>query len=132
MTFYNSRSLSPEVQEWLNRVIASGIRVVILSNNNAKRIQETIASYPAEYVDRARKPFKKGFLKALQKLELPKEQVMMIGDQIFTDTLGAKRMGLEIILVNPLPGREFWFTYISRFMERRFKSTLIKDVKWLR
>ena len=65
-------------------------------------------------------------------MELPKNNVMMIGDQIFTDTFGAKRVGLEIILVNPLPGKEYWFTYVSRFFERRFKANLIKDVTWLR
>lgn len=57
---------------------------------------------------------------------------MMIGDQIFTDTFGAKRTGLEIILVNPLPGKEYWFTYVSRFFERRFKAGLTKNVTWLR
>lgn len=132
ITFYNSREIAPEVKDWINKVIASGIKVVILSNNYAPRIEETIKDYPIEYVERAKKPFKRGFLRAIKKLDVPEKNVMMIGDQIFTDTFGAKRTGIEIILVNPLPGKEYWFTYVSRFFERRFKAKLIKDVPWLR
>ena len=132
ITFYNSRNISIEVKNWINEVIASGIKVVILSNNKAVRIEETIKDFPIDYVERAKKPFKKGYIQALKKLNKPKENVMMIGDQIFTDTFGAKRSGLKIILVNPLPGKEYWFTYVSRFFERRFKANLIKDVTWLR
>lgn len=132
ITFYNSRNISIEVKNWINEVIASGIKVVILSNNKAVRIEETIKDFPIDYVERAKKPFKKGYIQALKKLNKPKKKVMMIGDQIFTDTFGAKRSGLKIILVNPLPGKEYWFTYVSRFFERRFKANLIKDVTWLR
>ena len=132
ITFYNSRNISIEVKNWINEVIASGIKVVILSNNKAVRIEETIKDFPIDYVERAKKTFKKGYIQALKKLNKPKKKVMMIGDQIFTDTFGAKRLGLKIILVNPLPGKEYWFTYVSRFFERRFKANLIKDVTWLR
>lgn len=132
ITFYNSRDITIEVKDWINQVIASEIKVVILSNNKAARIEETIKDFPVEYIEKAKKPFKRGYLKAIQKMNIPKKNVIMIGDQIFTDTFGAKRVGLEIILVNPLPGKEYWFTYVSRFFERRFKKKLIKDVKWLR
>lgn len=132
ITFYNSRDITEEVKDWINKVIDSGIKVVILSNNKAARIEETIKDFPIDYVERAKKPFRRGYFKAIKKMELPKNNVMMIGDQIFTDTFGAKRVGLEIILVNPLPGKEYWFTYVSRFFERRFKANLIKDVTWLR
>lgn len=132
ITFYNSREITEDVKNWITQVVESGIKVVILSNNKAPRIEETIKDFSVDYVERAKKPLKRGFIKAVKKLNMSEESVMMIGDQIFTDTLGAKRVGLEIILVNPLPGREYWFTYVSRFFERRFKSNLIKDVTWLR
>lgn len=131
MTFYNSREITDNVRQWLDQVREQGIKVVILSNNNARRIAETIDDLDIPYVEKARKPFKKGYLKAIKIMDLPKEQVMMIGDQIFTDTFGAKRTEIPVILVNPLPGREFWFTYISRFVERRTKKNIIKNVPWL-
>lgn len=132
ITFYNSRRIDLQVEEWINKVLEVEIGIVILSNNDKERIEETIKDFPIDYVDKARKPFKRGYLKALKKLKLPADNVIMIGDQIFTDTLGAKRAGLEIILVNPLPGREYWFTYISRFFERRVKEALIKKSQVLK
>ncbi len=132
ITFYNSRMIDPQVEEWIKKVLEAEIEIVILSNNNASRIKETIKDFPIDYVEKARKPLKRGYLKALKKLNLPAENVIMIGDQIFTDTLGAKRAGLEIILVNPLPGREYWFTYVSRFFERRVKEALIKKSQVLK
>lgn len=126
ITFYNSKEIDQDVKDWINSMLDSGIKIIILSNNDAERIRETIKDFPIDYIAKARKPFKKGYRKALKKLNLPADNAIMIGDQIFTDTLGAKRSGLEIILVNPLPGKEYWFTYVSRFFERRVKEALIK------
>ena len=47
----------------------------------------------------AKKPLKSGFKKALEKLEMKPEQVAVVGDQIFTDVVGAKRMKMFSILV---------------------------------
>lgn len=132
LTWYNHRKFTKEVEAWLDDVVKAGIKVVIISNNDEKRIKETIGKYNFPYVYRAKKPFKRGYKKALELLKLEKHEVLSIGDQIFTDTFGSKRAGLKILLVDPLPGKEFWFTYVSRFVERRVKDVLIKNSKKLR
>lgn len=131
LTWYNARNFTPEVESWLDKVVESGIKVVIISNNDSKRITETIGKYNFPYVAKAKKPFKRGYKKAFEFLDMEKDQILSIGDQIFTDTFGSKRSGLKIILVDPLPGKEFWFTYVSRFVERRVKDVLIKKSKKL-
>ena len=52
------------------------------------------------------------------------EQTAVIGDQIFTDVFGAKRMGLYAILVKPISSRELYWTRIMRLMERRIIKIL--------
>ena len=46
------------------------------------------------------------------------EQVAVVGDQIFTDILGAKRLGLFAILVEPLNENEFFGTKLIRIIEK--------------
>ena len=48
------------------------------------------------------KPFKKGFLKAQKKLELEAKNIAAVGDQIFTDVIGANRCKMISILVEPV------------------------------
>ena len=45
----------------------------------------------------------------------------VIGDQIFTDILGGKRMNLYTILVEPISKREFFGTKIMRILEKIVK-----------
>lgn len=45
------------------------------------------------------KPQQEMFIYGLKKLNLPKEQVMMIGDNYYTDILGAHNFGMESIFV---------------------------------
>ena len=48
------------------------------------------------------KPFKKGYLKAQKKLGLEVENIASVGDQIFTDVIGANRCKMISILVEPV------------------------------
>jgi len=44
----------------------------------------------------------------------------MVGDQLFTDILGANWLGLKTILVRPLSQRDFSATKLSRLLEKPF------------
>ena len=52
------------------------------------------------------------------------EQTAVLGDQIFTDIFGAKRMGLFAILVKPISNKELCWTKIMR----RFERILLKKI----
>jgi len=77
----------------------------------------------------AKKPLKSGFLKASYILHEGKKnhQTAVIGDQFFTDVIGAKRLRLFVILVRPLKEREFFVTRINRIFERRILKYYMKD-----
>ena len=69
-------------------------------------------------IPRARKPLPRGFRRAMNVLELRADEVVVIGDQLFTDVLGAKLAGLEVILVDPLVRHDPWNTRPLRWLER--------------
>jgi uncharacterized protein len=69
-------------------------------------------------IPNARKPLPAGFRRALKLMQLGAHEAVVIGDQLFTDVLGAKLAGLEVILVDPLVRRDPWNTRPLRWVEQ--------------
>ena len=88
-----------EVDALFAKLHAMGFRSLMLSNNGKSRIERFLKNIDAQYLDNAGKPRPKGYRRAVQMLGLPKNQVLVIGDQLFTDILGANLSGLSSILV---------------------------------
>jgi predicted HAD superfamily phosphohydrolase YqeG len=57
-------------------------------------------------------------LRALRLLGTPRSATIVIGDQLFTDVLGARLVGLRAILTKPLVEVDFPLTRVLRFLER--------------
>ena len=53
---------------------------------------------------------------------LPPEQVLFVGDQIFTDCLAAHRAGVDCYLVKPIKSKETFFFRLKRAFEKPFLS----------
>lgn len=115
---WQSEIIPAEIARWLQEVQAAGLIFVLASNtHNRRRLKRMSEALGARYVERIPKPRRSCFAKALQHLELPGEQVAVVGDQMFTDVLGGKRCGLHTIMVLPYRKREFVGTKITRVME---------------
>lgn len=122
---------TPELVEWLNVVRDLGFKVVIVSNNNRTRVSAFAEPLNIPYIHAARKPANKAFRGALALLGLPAEQTAVIGDQMMTDVLGGRRMGLHTILVSPIsPGDEGIMTRFNRRLEKIALSRLRKKGLW--
>lgn len=76
-----------------------GFKTLLLSNNSDSRINQFNANINTLYIHNANKPSPKSFVDALNILEMNKQNTLVIGDQIFTDILGANRAGIKSILV---------------------------------
>ena len=110
--------VSSEVIEWVKKIKNAGYKICILSNsNNKEKIEKVATTLDLNYIMVAKKPFKTGFKKVLNFLELPKENVAVIGDQVFTDILGANRMDMISIYVEPINKKEYWYTKWKRPIE---------------
>ncbi len=89
------------VQEWIDSIKAEGFSVVICSNNYKKRIRPFSDSVGLECVAMSLKPFPFGFNRAKKKLRERPKSVVVIGDQVYTDVLGANLAGMKSILLSP-------------------------------
>lgn len=122
-----------KVKEWLKELKKREIKVCILSNSPKSKIVKQIGKeLSMKYLYSALKPWSFGFKKALEMLEERKENVLIIGDQLFTDIYGGNRFGIRTLLVNPIEKKEFWGTRVKRPIERiiikRYLKTKEKNI----
>ena len=99
---HHGEDSTPEVDALFRRIQALGFKTLLLSNNSEKRILRFLENIDSMYIAEANKPDSGGYLEALRMLELQKEQVVCIGDQVFTDIRGANKSGIASILVRYL------------------------------
>jgi HAD superfamily phosphatase (TIGR01668 family) len=117
---YHESALAPGVAEWVVAAKARGFAVVLVSNNFRERVAAVGAQLGVPAVPNALKPLPHGFLAALRRLGTRRAETVVIGDQLFTDVLGAKLLGLHAVLTQPIVARDFPLTRVLRLMERLF------------
>lgn len=94
---------SPALRQWKAELEANGITLFMVSNSRkSRRCPDFCEALGIPYVRHAGKPGIKGFQAALEQTGIPASQAIMVGDQIFTDILGANRAGVSSILVHPM------------------------------
>jgi HAD superfamily phosphatase (TIGR01668 family) len=104
--------------DWVRAAAEAGLKIVLLTNNATSWAVNVAWKLGIPCIPNARKPLPLGFRRALDVLDLPRDRVVVIGDQFFTDVLGAKIAGLHVILVPPLGGRDPWNTRPLRVLAR--------------
>lgn len=113
------RNLISGAEEWCNKLKDEGIKCIILSNSNKKdKVSKVAKMLDIDYIMFAKKPFKSGFKKALAILKLKPEEVAVVGDQLFTDVIGAKRMKMFSILVKQVGPKDIFITKLKRPIEK--------------
>lgn len=117
------------LDEWIEEIKKSGIKIILVSNSiKRKNVKKTSEYYKIPYVYWALKPLSIGIAIGAKKLELKNEEIAVIGDQIFTDVLGANRRGMYSILVKPLKKtKESFFTRVFRIFEKKIIEEYLKE-----
>ena len=115
---YRQPELAPGVAEWVREARARGFALVLVSNNFTERVASIGARLEIPIVPNALKPLPFAFIRALRVLRTPRRATVVIGDQLFTDVLGAKLVGLRTVLTEPLVEHDFPLTRVLRFLER--------------
>ena len=72
----------------------------------------------SKYVYNAHKPSTKNYKKAMELMSTDEKNTIFIGDQLFTDVWGAKRTGIESILVKPIHPKEEIQIVLKRYLEK--------------
>ncbi|AMV61357.1 Hydrolase, HAD subfamily IIIA [Pediococcus damnosus] len=115
-----------ELKRWIAEMRTAKIPVVVVSNNSRPRVKRALSHIELPFVSRSLKPFGYGIHRALKKLNLNADEVVMVGDQLLTDIWAANMAGTKSILVKPLLNSDAWNTKINRFFEYFIKKRLVK------
>ena len=119
---WNTADVSDGVLEWVRALTAAGIDACVLTNNYSRRATGVANAMGIPIIKAAFKPSPAAFRAALRVMGLDAAQAAVVGDQLFTDVLGGKLVGMRAILVEPLSSREFFTTRFVRWLERPVRS----------
>ncbi len=117
---YTSHAPSPGSLEWVQAMGDAGFRMIIISNNYKKRVKSFGLMFGLDTLSFAVKPLPVGYLRAARRLKVKRRECVIIGDQIFTDIVGANLCGMKSILLTPMEAEE-GFTFKAR---RHFEKGL--------
>ncbi|MBR3882847.1 MAG: YqeG family HAD IIIA-type phosphatase [Clostridia bacterium] len=118
------------LKQWHDKIRENGVKCIILSNSNKLTKVKMVADLlDIPFIKFAMKPLKRGFKMAQKQLDIPFENIAAVGDQIFTDVIGANGVKMFSILVKPLDKKDLWMTRFKRPIEELvIKSYLKKQV----
>ena len=116
--------------DWITTARKCGLELCILSNTrHPARLDRIAKKLGVNYLQGRFKPSTAMYRQALKQFGAQPQQAVMIGDQLFTDILGANRAGIEAIWVRPMSAHDFVGTKISRFGERLVRGTLFRNLQ---
>lgn len=118
------------LRAWIETLKRDGVTPVILSNNRSGvRVERFCSTLGIDYVGHAGKPGTRGFREAMEKNGVTAAQTAMLGDKLLTDTLGAKRGGALMLMVEPKGGPVGVWNYLLHGMQEPFKRASRRDLR---
>ena len=130
---FKEKNPTKELKKLFTKLTKQGFKVIIFSNATKRRLNPfkclNVIIHP-----NSKKPFKSSFKKILKNYNYKKEEVCIIGDQLFTDILGGNKVGIKTCLVDPITKEDFILTKINRKLEQIMfnrlarKEILVKGV----
>lgn len=115
------------VAQWIDLMHSSGIKLVITSNNYKKHIKPFADYIGLPCVCFSAKPTPWGFLRAKFKMKIKLKNTMVVGDQLFTDILGAHIAGMKAAMVLPVYHEEGVGFEIKRNFEQKYIDRYLSE-----
>lgn len=107
-----------DVGLWLGQARDAGVQFCLLSNNWHKDARDFAQSLDLPLVAKALKPLPPAYFVAMKRLDAPRQQTVVIGDQLSTDIVGAHAVGVKGYLLAPLVEQDLKHTMLVRNVER--------------
>lgn len=95
-----------------------GMATLLLSNNKEPRVKSFADAVNSPYIYKGGKPARGGYQRAMERMGTTVSNTVFVGDQLFTDVWGAKRMGIRNFLVKPIHPKEEIQIVLKRHLER--------------
>lgn len=105
---YTTDVPTPEMQQWLQRMLASSVQICVVSNSTNDRVRLFCEKHGIDCITHAKKPFSSGIERCIARYHIDKKYCALAGDQIYTDTLGANCAKIRSILVRAIHNHNFW------------------------
>lgn len=118
------KSPSPAAIALKEALSQEGVSLYIASNNTSKRVRHYAEALGVKCASGLLKPFSHRLRKFIVREGLKPEEILMIGDQIFTDVASANGAGVRAILTEPLGKKDPWTTWFNRLLEKPFRRAI--------
>lgn len=105
---YTTDAPTAAVTDWLKAMAQDGFPVCVVSNSRSRRVPAFCEKYGIDCITHAKKPFSRGIRQCLERYGLTARECALVGDQIYTDTLGANCAGVRSILVRAIDNHNIW------------------------
>ena len=105
---YTTDVPSKRMEDWIEMMLAYDIQICVVSNSKRDRVKIFCEKFGIPCITHAKKPFSKGINVCIARFEISKENCALVGDQIYTDTLGANCAGIRSILVTAIDNHTIW------------------------
>ena len=105
---YTTSKPTLEMAAWLKAMQASGIGLCVVSNSRKPRVVEFCKQYGLDCITHAKKPFSRGIRACLTRFSLEPARCALVGDQIYTDVLGANCAGVQSVLISAIHNHTIW------------------------
>lgn len=109
---WHSDLVQEDFIKWTDAVRQRGIDVALLTNSKGANADSVGKKANISVHKGANKPFKKETLKVIKAYNVNCENVLMVGDQLFTDIQLANSIKAKSVLTVPLEKREWWCTKV--------------------
>ena len=113
-----------KIQTLFNNLSKKFEALIVASNSSKKRVETFCKDLPCYSFHSMMKPTKKLEKVILKGLDVKKEEICIIGDQLLTDILLGNRLGITTILVDPLGEKDLKITSFNRFFEKKIMNKL--------
>jgi HAD superfamily phosphatase (TIGR01668 family) len=91
-----------ELSPWIESIQQVAALWLVSNNISENRIKRIAEPFNLPYIIGAGKPSRRKLRRAVTAMNLPPEQVGMVGDRLFTDVLAGNRLGMFTVLVKPM------------------------------
>ena len=98
-------------------ITEAGLGLSVLSNAGVERAEIFCAPLDLTYLGQAAKPLTHKVTGHMKELGLEKNEVLIVGDQVFTDLWCARFLGAPMLFVESLGGKEEGFLAFKRKLE---------------
>lgn len=110
----DDRYIAPHAEDWVAQAKLAGLKFFILSNGKRRyRVEYWSSRLDIPAISPAKKPFPPAFRKAITHMQLKPKQVIVIGDGLHTDVVGAWLLGSCSIQVATLPHPLRWWEKLA-------------------